>query len=226
MTGTGRAAAAWYPDPLGRHHHRYWDGEQWTAHVADDGVPAIEGAQQQPQPQQPVTQEPHAATPHLQPEPTRGWTEVPARPTPTPTYDWPGSTASSGWPVAVPATATATPAPSSPARIWAVAIAVIVAIAGVGATAVIALGRSDDNGLSASSGQHYPAIVEMNFTHGCTSTGAAADYCRCALTKLEANYDLGEVEDMEKSYVSTGKLPDAMVSIVRECASQQFTAPT
>ena len=29
--------AQWYADPSGRHTHRYWDGAQWTAHVADDG---------------------------------------------------------------------------------------------------------------------------------------------------------------------------------------------
>lgn len=27
----------WAPDPLGRHQYRYWDGAQWTEHVADDG---------------------------------------------------------------------------------------------------------------------------------------------------------------------------------------------
>lgn len=30
--------ARWAPDPLGRHQYRYWDGTQWTEHVADDGV--------------------------------------------------------------------------------------------------------------------------------------------------------------------------------------------
>jgi uncharacterized protein YxjI len=29
--------ANWYPDPLGRHEHRYWDGTQWTEHVASHG---------------------------------------------------------------------------------------------------------------------------------------------------------------------------------------------
>ncbi len=28
----------WVPDPTGRHQYRYWDGEQWTDHVADNGV--------------------------------------------------------------------------------------------------------------------------------------------------------------------------------------------
>ena len=29
--------AGWHPDPMGRHEHRYWDGAQWTEHVADAG---------------------------------------------------------------------------------------------------------------------------------------------------------------------------------------------
>jgi hypothetical protein len=28
----------WFPDPTGRHDHRWWDGVAWTAHVADAGV--------------------------------------------------------------------------------------------------------------------------------------------------------------------------------------------
>ena len=31
-------AAAWHPDPTGRHELRYWDGNQWTDHVSDQGV--------------------------------------------------------------------------------------------------------------------------------------------------------------------------------------------
>jgi Protein of unknown function (DUF2510) len=36
----GHAAnpARWCPDPLGRHQHRYWDGERWTSAVADGGI--------------------------------------------------------------------------------------------------------------------------------------------------------------------------------------------
>jgi len=30
--------ANWYPDPSGRHEHRYWDGRAWTAHVSDRGI--------------------------------------------------------------------------------------------------------------------------------------------------------------------------------------------
>ena len=34
--------ASWQPDPTGRHDHRYWDGTQWTDHVADAGVAATD----------------------------------------------------------------------------------------------------------------------------------------------------------------------------------------
>jgi uncharacterized protein DUF2510 len=29
--------AGWYPDPVGRHDFRFWSGESWSAHVADQG---------------------------------------------------------------------------------------------------------------------------------------------------------------------------------------------
>jgi hypothetical protein len=31
-------AAGWMADPFGRHQHRYWDGAQWTAHIANNGT--------------------------------------------------------------------------------------------------------------------------------------------------------------------------------------------
>ena len=42
MTATGQPSAAaypagWYPDTLRRHELRYWDGQIWTEHVADQG---------------------------------------------------------------------------------------------------------------------------------------------------------------------------------------------
>ena len=40
--GAESPPANWYPDPMGRHQYRYWDGAQWTQHVADDGVVAID----------------------------------------------------------------------------------------------------------------------------------------------------------------------------------------
>lgn len=39
-------AADWYPDPMGRHELRYWDGELWTEHVSSHGrqsIDAVEG---------------------------------------------------------------------------------------------------------------------------------------------------------------------------------------
>ena len=53
-------AAAWHPDPTGRHELRYWDGAQWTDHVSDRGVqstsplypPADEQQAHQAQPSQ------------------------------------------------------------------------------------------------------------------------------------------------------------------------------
>lgn len=35
-------AAAWYPDPSGRHQQRYWDGAHWTGNVADNGQPSVD----------------------------------------------------------------------------------------------------------------------------------------------------------------------------------------
>ncbi len=35
---TPNAAAGWYPDPLGRHERRYWDGAAWTDHIVDATV--------------------------------------------------------------------------------------------------------------------------------------------------------------------------------------------
>ena len=32
----------WAADPLGRHQYRYWDGAQWTEHVADNGMNGID----------------------------------------------------------------------------------------------------------------------------------------------------------------------------------------
>lgn len=29
--------AGWHPDPIGRFEQRYWDGHQWTEHVANEG---------------------------------------------------------------------------------------------------------------------------------------------------------------------------------------------
>jgi hypothetical protein len=40
--------AGWHPDPTGRHQHRYWDGVQWTDHVADGGAESVDPFAQAP----------------------------------------------------------------------------------------------------------------------------------------------------------------------------------
>jgi uncharacterized protein YxjI len=37
VTDTESRPPDWYPDPFGRHEHRYWDGSQWTEHVSSHG---------------------------------------------------------------------------------------------------------------------------------------------------------------------------------------------
>ncbi len=32
----------WFPDPTGRHDHRWWDGAAWTQHVADAGIAGLD----------------------------------------------------------------------------------------------------------------------------------------------------------------------------------------
>ena len=41
MTETNHPAA-WHPDPSKRHQSRYWDGQQWTERVADNGQEAVD----------------------------------------------------------------------------------------------------------------------------------------------------------------------------------------
>jgi hypothetical protein len=36
-SATTNAPAAWYADPSGRFELRYWDGSEWTEHVARGG---------------------------------------------------------------------------------------------------------------------------------------------------------------------------------------------
>jgi uncharacterized protein YxjI len=43
MTDTPQQTPAnWYPDPLGRHELRYWDGSQWTEHVSSHGRQSVD----------------------------------------------------------------------------------------------------------------------------------------------------------------------------------------
>ncbi len=36
------SVSSWEPDPTTRHEYRWWDGEEWTEHVADDGVQSLD----------------------------------------------------------------------------------------------------------------------------------------------------------------------------------------
>ncbi|WP_420619588.1 RDD family protein [Candidatus Poriferisocius sp.] len=36
------SVSSWEPDPTSRHQYRWWDGEQWTDQVADDGVQSVD----------------------------------------------------------------------------------------------------------------------------------------------------------------------------------------
>ena len=38
----GTAAPDWYPDPFGRHEHRYFDGAKWTEHVSSHGRQSVD----------------------------------------------------------------------------------------------------------------------------------------------------------------------------------------
>ena len=42
MTESTGHAPNWYPDPWGRHEHRYFDGQNWTEHVASHGRQAVD----------------------------------------------------------------------------------------------------------------------------------------------------------------------------------------
>ncbi len=42
MSEAQTPAPNWYPDPGGRHEHRYWDGAAWTDNVADHGRQSVD----------------------------------------------------------------------------------------------------------------------------------------------------------------------------------------
>ena len=44
-----RAPGAWWPDPMGRHQHRYFDGTRWTDQVADQGQQSTDALHHQDQ---------------------------------------------------------------------------------------------------------------------------------------------------------------------------------
>lgn len=42
MTDPGSHAPNWYPDPMGRHEYRYYDGTNWTDHVSSHGRQSVD----------------------------------------------------------------------------------------------------------------------------------------------------------------------------------------
>jgi len=46
----GAPVADWYPDPVGRHELRYWDGTVWTSNVADSGQVSVDPLEAWPTP--------------------------------------------------------------------------------------------------------------------------------------------------------------------------------
>ena len=42
MTETGNHGPNWYPDPMGRHEYRWYDGSQWTDQVSSHGRTATD----------------------------------------------------------------------------------------------------------------------------------------------------------------------------------------
>ena len=74
----GAPGAGWFADPLQRHQLRYWSGQEWTAHVSDNGQVGVDALfqaaapQYQPQPQ-------YQSQPQYQPQAQpQGWASAPA----------------------------------------------------------------------------------------------------------------------------------------------------
>lgn len=68
--------ADWYPDPMGRHEHRYWDGHSWTSHVADRGRTStdhIAARDAAPGHTSSSPSSPLDASPRVRPDDFRGW---------------------------------------------------------------------------------------------------------------------------------------------------------
>jgi uncharacterized protein YxjI len=57
-----QSAAGWFPDPFGRHDHRWWDGLQWTEHVGSAGLQLVDAPVVAP-PTQAVSHPAHNNTP-------------------------------------------------------------------------------------------------------------------------------------------------------------------
>ncbi|MEP6625887.1 MAG: DUF2510 domain-containing protein, partial [Acidimicrobiia bacterium] len=73
--------AGWHRDPSGRHELRFWEGDAWTEHVVDEGIPGLdyptrsgrppEGATSTPTPTIEPPSPPEPALPEMVAEPVQ-----------------------------------------------------------------------------------------------------------------------------------------------------------
>ncbi len=57
MATLSTSPPGWYADPVHRHEYRYWDGNDWTEHVADAGVRSFDALAPAAAPKQPSRQD-------------------------------------------------------------------------------------------------------------------------------------------------------------------------
>lgn len=50
MTAPTNSPPNWYPDPMGRHEYRWFDGANWTDSVSSHGVQSLDPVQAPPAP--------------------------------------------------------------------------------------------------------------------------------------------------------------------------------
>jgi hypothetical protein len=112
--------ASWYPDPSGRHEHRYWDGTAWTADVSDRGV---------------VSRDPIPQAAPVPAAPPGAGAPYPGGGAPTAGAPYPGGAA--GWGAPQPAKRSKVPLVSVLAAL--VAVVVIIGV-------VVLVGGDDDDG--------------------------------------------------------------------------------
>ena len=120
-------SAGWFPDPMRRHQLRYWNGSEWSEHVADAGQTAVDPVAVGPTP---VVPEHHEA--HPLPPPTLPTVVTPAAPAAAPQAQ-----------VSVHEVTSAPQRTKQRVATWMI-VAAIVAVAGIAVGAVLVLRGGDD----------------------------------------------------------------------------------
>ncbi|MBI4936531.1 MAG: DUF2510 domain-containing protein [Actinobacteria bacterium] len=111
----------WFPDPMGRHQFRYWDGGRWSDHVSDGGQTAIDPLSA------PQSPSPAADTSHPLPPPSAAQSVAAAQP--------------------LAATPPASPPTRKRSAIW-VIVGALAAVAAVVVALVFVVGGKDDDSSS------------------------------------------------------------------------------